>query len=64
LYSKHVDEVGPGDRASSCGGLMEPIGLDQGGKKGFVIIHRCVKCGIVRRNKAAEDDQLEMFEIR
>jgi len=28
LYSRHVDELAPGDRASECKGLMEPIGLD------------------------------------
>lgn len=58
LYSRHVDNEGPGDRASACGGLMEPVGLDQDGKKGFVIIHRCTKCGLERRNKAAPDDDL------
>ena len=26
LFSKHVDIL-PGDRASDCGGLMEPVGL-------------------------------------
>jgi DNA-directed RNA polymerase subunit RPC12/RpoP len=61
LYSKHVDEEGPGDRASSCGELMEPIGLDQDGKKGFVILYLCTKCGVERRNKAALDDELTDF---
>lgn len=28
LYSKHVDDAFPGDRASGCCGLMEPIGTD------------------------------------
>ncbi len=55
LWSRHVDKA-PGDRKESCGGLMEPIGLDQTGKKGFVILHRCTRCGVVRRNKAALDD--------
>ena len=61
LHSKHVDAQGPGDRASVCGGLMEPIGLDQDGKKGFVILHRCTKCSIERRNKAAPDDDLAIM---
>ena len=30
LWSKHVD-VNPGDRAATCGGLMEPIGAEVGG---------------------------------
>lgn len=52
LYSLHVDN-NPGDRKNKCGGLMEPIGVEVGGKKGFVIIHRCMKCGEIKRNKAA-----------
>ncbi|HLC75546.1 MAG TPA: RNHCP domain-containing protein [Candidatus Peribacterales bacterium] len=57
LWSKHVDHE-PGDRACSCHGLMEPISLDQSGKKGFVIIHKCTTCKIEKRNKAAPDDEL------
>jgi len=59
LYSKHVDND-PGDRASTCLGLMSPSGLDQSGKKGFIILHRCEKCGIEKRNKAAPDDDLSV----
>ena len=58
LWSKHIDHE-PGDRASSCHGMMEPVMLDQSGKKGFVIIHKCTKCNIEKKNKAAPDDQLE-----
>ncbi len=61
LYSKHVDKEGPGDRASDCRGLMEPIALDQDGKKGFVLIHHCLLCRHEQRNKAAPDDQLRNF---
>ncbi|GAA5501989.1 hypothetical protein Dxin01_01728 [Deinococcus xinjiangensis] len=55
LHSKHVD-IQPGDRASTCLGDMEPVGLEQSGKKGWVILHRCTQCGFVGRNKAALDD--------
>ena len=55
LYSLHVDEF-PGDRASLCGGVLEPIGVEQHSKKGWVIVHLCQKCGAIRRNKAALDD--------
>ena len=55
LHSLHVD-VNPGDRASDCGGLLVPVGVEQSGKKGWVIVHRCERCGAVRRNKAALDD--------
>ena len=43
LWGKHVD-VHPGDRAATCGGLMEPIGvsLEHGS---YRILHRCVACG-------------------
>jgi hypothetical protein len=49
-------DVNPGDRASNCGGMLEPVGVEQSGKKGWVIVHRCQKCGNIRRNKAALDD--------
>lgn len=35
---------------------MEPIGVERSGKKGWMIVHRCTRCGAVRRNKAATDD--------
>lgn len=55
LHSLHVD-VNPGDRASDCGGLLEPVGVDYSSKKGWVVLHRCQRCGAERRNKAALDD--------
>lgn len=63
LYSIHVD-INPGDRASNCGGLLEPIDVEHSGKKGWVVVHRCQKCGEIRRNKAALDDpnQPDNFE--
>lgn len=54
LHSLHVD-VNPGDRANPCGGVLEPVGVEQG-KRGWVIVHRCRDCGEVRRNRAALDD--------
>ena len=56
LYSLHVDQEIPGDRQSSCQGLMKPIEIRQNGKKGFFIIHQCLKCKKQIRNKLAEDD--------
>lgn len=61
LYSKHVDDAGPGDRKSACEGLMVPVNLDQRQKKGWLIIHRCEKCGKTVVNKAAPDDDLITF---
>lgn len=58
LHSLHVD-IDPGDRASECHGLLEPIGVDSSGKKGWIIVHRCLRCGAIKRNKAALDDPLQ-----
>lgn len=57
LYSKHVD-VNPGDRAESCGGLMEPIDLELKDGK-YVVVHKCQKCGFIRRNKIVDGDNFE-----
>ena len=56
LYSKHVDDEGPGDRASDCGGLMEPVGIDHKSGKGWMIVHKCLGCTKVIPNMAAPDD--------
>jgi DNA-directed RNA polymerase subunit RPC12/RpoP len=57
LWSKHVDDEGPGDRASRCHGMMRPAGIDQTGKKGFLVIHECESCGKRIVNKLAPDDE-------
>jgi rubrerythrin len=57
LYSKHVD-INPGDRQSNCGRLMEPIAVEST-NKGYTIIFRCIRCGTVKRNKSAENDDFE-----
>jgi predicted RNase H-like nuclease len=56
LWSRHLD-VDPGDRASTCGGLMEPQRIEHRAGKGMVIVHRCVRCGAVRSNRVARDDE-------
>ena len=60
LHSKHVD-INPGDRLETCHGLLEPIGIEISNKKGYVIIYKCKKCGEVRKNKAAKDDDFDMI---
>ncbi len=67
LYSKHVDVI-PGDRLSSCKGLMEPIGIKMHSKKGFQIMHKCLSCGQIKVNKIAEytkqpDDIEKIIEL-
>ncbi len=59
MFSMHVDQITPGDRLSKCFGLMEPIFIDQNGKKGYQIMHSCRKCGKEILNKLADDDDLE-----
>ena len=60
LYSKHVDK-NPGDREEECHGMLEPIGIDTNSKKGYVIVFKCQKCGAIRKNKMAEDDNMDLI---
>ena len=52
LCSLHVD-INPGDRACNCGGILEPVSAEPDPKKGYVITHKCRKCGLISKNKAA-----------
>ena len=56
LWSKHVDKD-PGDRAEKCGGMMEPVKIEME-KDEFILSHKCIVCGHVKRNKAASNDDL------
>ena len=51
----------PGDRQEECHGDLEPIGLEINSKKGYVIIFKCKKCGAIRKNKAAKDDNMDLI---
>ena len=53
LRSMHVDVI-PGDRASDCGGVLEPLAVEQRGSK-FSIHYRCARCGAARVNQALLD---------
>lgn len=57
LWSRHVDN-NPGDRASSCHGMMRPVCVEKSGE-GFIITHKCEKCGHTRRQHAAENDDMD-----
>lgn len=59
LHSKHIDK-NPGDRAEKCHGILEPVGLEIDSKKGYVIVFRCKRCGAIRKNKAAKDDNMNL----
>jgi len=54
LWSKHVD-VNPGDREASCGGMMEPIRIEQKGKEER-IMYRCTVCSYERYNIVTSRD--------
>ncbi|RKW24330.1 RNHCP domain-containing protein [Candidatus Gracilibacteria bacterium] len=65
LCSKHLDEEFPGDRASECKGIMIPVDIDYKKNKGYMIKHKCIKCGKEMLNKIASDDNfLEFIEKR
>lgn len=60
LHSLHVDK-NPGDRAEECCGDLEPVSLEIDSKKGYVIIFKCKKCGAIRKNKSAKDDNMDLI---
>lgn len=60
LHSKHVD-INPGDRAETCHGILVPVSIEISSKKGYVIVFKCKKCGAIRKNKAAEDDNMNLI---
>lgn len=55
LSSVHVDNE-PGDRASLCRGIMDPIGVWVRKNGEWAIIHRCRICGELSSNRIAADD--------
>lgn len=59
LFGLHVD-IDPGDRASDCKGILEPVGVrKKNGKE--QIVYRCEKCKEVRYCKVALDDDFEVM---
>lgn len=60
LYSRHVDERKSGDRLSTCGASMEPVGYFQRPNGEYVIVHHCLGCDEERFNRIAADDDFEL----
>ncbi len=56
LWSKHLDLDYPWDRASKCGWIMKAFWIDYKKNKGYMIKHKCEKCGKENLNKLAPDD--------
>jgi len=57
LYSMHVD-INPGDREHQCHGLMQPV-LVEVKSGGYLITHRCLKCGVEKPNHSASNDSVD-----
>ena len=55
LWSLHVD-LRTGDRRSACRGPMEPFAIGIQGNGEWSILHRCRRCGLIRTNRIAGDD--------
>ena len=63
LSSLHVDEE-PGDRASDCGGIMEPVSVWVRKSGEWAIVHRCKRCGAFSSNRiAADDNPMKLMSI-
>ena len=62
-----IDSFGSGNgvrgRAGGCGGLMIPISAEPDPKKGYIITHKCTKCGAIKRNKAATEAKIQPDDI-
>lgn len=55
LSSVHVDIL-PGDRRAACRGTMQPIAVWVSSKNEWSLIHRCERCGTMKSNRIAGDD--------
>ncbi len=63
LCSFHVDDE-PGDRASDCGSIMEPVAVWVRKDGEWAIIHRCRRCGKFSSNRiAADDNPMKLMSI-
>jgi uncharacterized CHY-type Zn-finger protein len=60
LSSKHVD-LNPGDRLCNCHGILKPIAIEPDAKTEYKIVYKCAKCGMIKRNKVAQDDNMDLI---
>jgi ribosome biogenesis GTPase / thiamine phosphate phosphatase len=60
LCSIHVDN-NPGDRLCTCHGILRPIGIEKAKKANFKIIYQCDKCGMIKKNIMARDDNMDLI---
>ena len=51
-------DINPGDRASTCGGMMKPVKVET--EKGeYVLTYQCEKCNFERRKKVEKNDNFD-----
>lgn len=62
LCSLHVD-INPGDRQNPCHGLLRPFRAEPDARRGYIILHRCEKCGAVVRNRAAHEARAQPDDL-
>ena len=62
LCSLHVDIL-PGDRQNPCGGILRPVRAEPDARRGYILIHRCEKCGATVRNRAAHEAKVQPDDI-
>lgn len=63
LHSRHMD-ITAGDRRSPCKASMQPIAVWAKGDGEWSLLHRCERCGIIRANRiAADDDETELLKL-
>lgn len=62
LYSLHVDIL-PGDRANPCGGLLRPVRAEPDARRGYILVHRCEKCGAEVRNRTAHEAKVQPDDV-
>lgn len=60
LSSIHIDN-NPGDRSCTCKGILRPISVEKGKKDTWKIIYKCDKCGMIKKNKTAVDDNYDLI---
>ncbi len=61
LISKHVDLEFPGDRESSCQGLMDAVGVKLVGGQPVKLLFRCRKCQKSIFNLISDADNKELI---
>lgn len=42
---------------------MRPIKVEPDPKKGYIIIHKCEKCGEIKRNRAAHEAKVQPDDL-